>query len=393
MAYLNGRRIVVLGATGSIGKQTLEVAKALGLSVRAITGNRNIDLLEQQARQVRPALVAAADEAAAARLQTRLSDLPIRVVGGMEGLLEAAALPDVDTVVAAIVGMAGLRPTLAAIKAGRRIALANKETLVCAGDLVMETARQTGAEILPVDSEHGAIFQCMLGQGEKKAVRRIWLTASGGPFFGKTRAELAHVTKAQALRHPNWSMGQKITVDSATMMNKGLELIEAMHLFGMPPEDVTIVVHRESLVHSMVEYVDGSVIAQLGPPDMRLPIQYALTYPERAPSLATPLSFLDGCSMTFAPPDPQAFGCLHLALEAAKGKGTACAVLNGANEVAVDWFLREKCGFLDIEEIVRRTMAAVPAGPADSLESVLAADAAARREARRIAAERSGLAD
>ena len=387
------KALSILGSTGSIGRQSLAAAAHLGIPVRAIAAQSNIALLEQQARQFRPAVAAVFDEDAADALRVALADTDVRVIPGMDGLMEAAALPEADCVVTAVSGSVGLRPTLTAIEEGKRIALANKETLVCAGELVMALAAERGAEIIPVDSEHSAIFQSLGGVLRHSALRRILLTASGGPFRGMTRAETYGKTPAEALRHPNWSMGQKITVDSATLMNKGLELIEAMHLFGMPPEDVTIVVHRESLVHSMVEYVDGSVIAQLGPPDMRLPIQYALTYPERAPSLATPLSFLDGCSMTFSPPDPHTFGCLYLALEAAKRNGTACAVLNGANEVAVDWFLREKCGFLDIEEIVRRTMAAVPTGPADSLESVLAADAAARREARRIAAELSGLAD
>jgi 1-deoxy-D-xylulose-5-phosphate reductoisomerase len=377
----------VLGSTGSIGKQTLEVASALGLTVRGITGNRNIDLLEQQARQFSPAVVAVAEEAAAQQLAYRLKDTKIQVLSGLDGLIEAASLPEVDTVVTAVVGMVGLRPTLAAIEAGRRIALANKETLVCAGDLVMKAAAQYGAEVIPVDSEHSAIFQSLLGQGEPKEVKRLLLTASGGPFFGRTRGELQTVTKAQALKHPNWSMGAKITVDSATLMNKGLEFIEAMHLFQVPPEKISIVVHRESVVHSMVEYIDGSVIAQLGAPDMRLPIQYALTYPARLPSPARQLSFSDGLSMTFSKPDLETFGCLKLACEQAKQKGTACAVLNAANEVAVDSFLNERCRFLDIEQIVRKTIEAIPNRPADTLDAILAADDLARQTARGIAAE------
>lgn len=377
----------MLGSTGSIGKQTLEVASALGLTVRGITGNRNIDLLEQQARQFSPAVVAVAEEAAAQQLAYRLKDTKIQVLSGLDGLIEAASLPEVDTVVTAVVGMVGLRPTLAAIEAGRRIALANKETLVCAGDLVMKAAAQYGAEVIPVDSEHSAIFQSLLGQGEPKEVKRLLLTASGGPFFGRTRGELQTVTKAQALKHPNWSMGAKITVDSATLMNKGLEFIEAMHLFQVPPEKISIVVHRESVVHSMVEYIDGSVIAQLGAPDMRLPIQYALTYPARLPSPARQLSFSDGLSMTFSKPDLETFGCLKLACEQAKQKGTACAVLNAANEVAVDSFLNERCRFLDIEQIVRKTIEAIPNRPADTLDAILAADDLARQTARGIAAE------
>ena len=383
------QRIVVLGSTGSIGKQTLEVAASLGLTVRAITGNRNVDLLEQQARQFLPALVAVADEAAAAQLANRLKDMGIRVLGGPDGLVEAASMPQVDTVVTAVVGMVGLRPTLAAIEAGRRIALANKETLVCAGELVMKAAKQHGAEIIPVDSEHSAIFQSLLGQGKKSEVKRLLLTASGGPFFGATRETLQAVTKAQALQHPNWSMGAKITVDSATMMNKGLEFIEAMHLFQVPPEKISIVVHRESIVHSMVEYADGSVIAQLGVPDMRLPIQYALTYPDRFPSLVQQLNFADGLSMTFTKPDFDTFGCLRLACEAARQEGTACAILNAANEVAVACFLNETCSFLDVEKIVQKTMEEIPNRPADTLEAILKADDLARKTACRIAAEES----
>ena len=386
--YTLKRNIVVLGSTGSIGRQTLEVAAFLGLNVRAITGNRNVEELERQARRFSPELIGVADEAAAADLKHRLQDTNIHVASGMQGLVEAASLPDVDTVVTAVVGMVGLRPTLAAIEAGRRIALANKETLVCAGDLVMAKARERGAEIIPVDSEHSAIFQSLQGQGKRREIRRLLLTASGGPFFGKSREELTQVTKDQALRHPNWNMGPKITVDSATLMNKGLELIEAMHLFGVSPEEISIVVHRESVIHSMVEYQDGSVIAQLGVPDMRLPIQYALTYPERVPSLTEQLQFADGLSMTFAKPDFKTFGCLQLACETAKIKGTACAVMNAANEVAVDLFLRGECGFLEIEKIVKETVKALPNQPADTLDAILKADHMARETAKEIASQK-----
>ena len=373
------RTLSILGSTGSIGRQTLEVAGACGHRVAALTVNRSVDLAEEQARKFRPELVAAVDETAAAELRVRLADTPVRVVSGKEGLMEAACLPAADTVVTAVVGIAGLEPTLAAIDAGKRIALANKETLVCAGELVMDRAAEKGAEIVPVDSEHSAIFQCLQGLRDKKEVRRLIITASGGPFFGKIREELAHVTRAQALKHPNWSMGAKITIDSATLMNKGLEFIEAMRLYRMPPEKIGIVVHRESIIHSMVECVDGAVLAQMGSADMRLPIQYALTWPERTEGPVTPLDLLNCPPLTFRAPDTHTFRCLALALDCARKGGNSTAVLNGANEAAVGLFLEDKIGFLDIARLVERALAAVPFAEKPTLDDILAADRAARQ--------------
>ena len=372
------RRISLLGSTGSIGRQTLDVAAACGFSVAALTAHRSGALLEEQARRFQPELAVCVDPAAAADLKVRLADTPVRVASGPEGLLEAAALPSADTVVTAVVGVAGLEPTLAAIRAGKRIALANKETLVCAGELVMDQAEAHGAEIVPVDSEHSAIFQCLQGCRDRGEVRRLILTASGGPFFGWSREALAGVTTAQALKHPNWSMGAKITVDSATLMNKGLEYIEAMRLYRMPPEKISIVVHRESIVHSLVEYCDNAVLAQLGAPDMRLPIQYALTWPERTPGPAQPLDLLNCPSLTFQAPDYDAFPCLGLALEAARTGGTATAVLNGANEAAVALFLEEKLSFPGIAERVGLALERLPVVQKPSLEEILEADRAAR---------------
>ncbi len=376
---MNTRTLSVLGSTGSIGTQTLEVAASCGHRVAALTAHHNIDLLEQQARAFHPILAAAADPTAAAALASRLSDTDIQVLGGEEGISTAAALPQADTAVTALVGIAGLAPTLAAIDSGKRIALANKETLVCAGPLVMARAKEKGAEIVPVDSEHSAIFQSLQGSHHKE-LKRILLTASGGPFFGKTREELAQVTPANALKHPNWSMGAKVTIDSATLMNKGLELLEAMSLFSVPPEQITILVHRESIVHSAVEYCDNSVIAQLGAPDMRLPIQYALSWPDRVPGPADTLDLFTAGHLTFAKPDLETFRCLALAIRAAKEGGTAPAILNGANEVAVARFLAGDIGFLDIARVVEYALDAVPRAPL-TLEAVLAADQAARAAA------------
>ena len=372
------RRISLLGSTGSIGRQTLDVAAACGFSVAALTAHRSGALLEEQARRFQTELAVCVDPAAAADLKVRLADTPVRVASGPEGLLEAAALPSADTVVTAVVGVAGLEPTLAAIRAGKRIALANKETLVCAGELVMDQAEEHGAEVVPVDSEHSAIFQCLQGCRDRGEVRHLILTASGGPFFGWSREALAGVTPAQALKHPNWSMGAKITVDSATLMNKGLEYIEAMRLYRMPPEKISIVVHRESIVHSLVEYCDNAVLAQLGAPDMRLPIQYALTWPERTPGPAQPLDLLNCPSLTFQAPDYDAFPCLGLALEAARTGGTATAVLNGANEAAVALFLEEKLSFPGIAERVGLALERLPVVQKPSLEEILEADRAAR---------------
>ena len=369
--------ISLLGSTGSIGRQTVEVARALGIPLAALAAGSSVDLLEEQARLLRPRLAVLYDEAAARELKTRLADTPVRVAAGMTGLLEAAALPEAETVVAAMSGAVGLRPALAALKAGKRLAFANKETLVCAGELVMEEVRCRGAELLPVDSEHSAIFQCLHGNGPAE---RILLTASGGPFRGKKAADLACVTRADALRHPNWSMGAKITVDSATLMNKGLELIEAMHLFAMPPEKITVLIHPQSVVHSAVEFADGSVIAQLGAPDMRLPIQLALTWPERVPGPAKRLDLFSSPALTFEEPDTETFRALALARELAGHRGTAdCCVMNAANEVAVAAFLRDGIGFLDITRVVEETVGRLSGLPAGTLEDVLAADEAARR--------------
>ena len=374
------KTIALLGATGSIGRQTLEVVRELGLSVAALTAHTQIDLLERQARQLMPRLAVLYDETAAQELRGRLRGTGIEVMAGEEGLLAAATLPEADTVVTAVMGSVGLKPTLAAIQQGKRIALANKETLVCAGELVMDAAAQYGAEIVPVDSEHSAVFQCLQGCRDRGEVKRILLTCSGGPFYGRTFEELEHVTAADALRHPNWHMGPKITVDSATLMNKGLEIIEAMRLYRLPAEQVQAVIHRQSIVHSLVEYRDGALLAQLGTPDMKLPIRYALTYPYRAESPDAPLDLLTCGALTFAPPDETAFPCLRLARQAAKTGGTACAILNGANEAAVGLFLAGEIGFNDIPRRVERAMERVPVQYKPSLADILEADGAARRE-------------
>ena len=370
--------ISLLGATGSIGRQTLQVARELGLGVAALTANRQIDLLEQQVREFRPELAVLYDCEAARVLRERLRDLPeVRVAEGPEGLLEAAQLPQADTVVTAVMGSVGLEPTLAAIAQKKRIALANKETLVCAGGLVMSAAKQYGVRILPVDSEHSAIFQCVQA-ANGNPIDKILLTASGGPFFGKKFEEMRGMTREQALAHPNWSMGAKITIDSATMMNKGLELIEAMWLYDLPPEDIEIVVHRESIVHSAVEFADGAVIAQLGLPDMRLPIQLALTWPQRVPCKVPRMSLAEVAKLTFYAPDYEAFPALNLAKHAASLKGDRGAVLNGANEAAVGLFLNGKIGFTDIAERVAYALDTIPYKKDITLDDVLAADKAAR---------------
>ena len=374
------KTIALLGATGSIGRQTLEVVRELGLSVAALTAHTQIDLLERQARRLMPRLAVLYDETAAQELRRRLRGTGIEVMAGEEGLLAAATLPEADTVVTAVMGSVGLKPTLAAIRQGKRIALANKETLVCAGELVMDAAAQYGAEIVPVDSEHSAVFQCLQGCRDRGEVKRILLTCSGGPFYGRTFEELEHVTAADALRHPNWHMGPKITVDSATLMNKGLEIIEAMRLYRLPAEQVQAVIHRQSIVHSLVEYRDGALLAQLGTPDMKLPIRYALTYPCRAESPDAPLDLLTCGALTFAPPDETAFPCLRLARQAAKTGGTACAILNGANEAAVGLFLAGEISFNDIPRRVERAMERVPVQYKPNLADILEADGAARRE-------------
>ena len=372
------KTISILGSTGSIGRQTLDVAEQLGLQVAAITAHASVERMEEQARKFRPALAVLTDEAAARDLAVRLQDTDTRVLGGFDALEEAATVPEADTVVTAVVGMVGLKPTLAAIQEKKRIALANKETLVCAGQLVMDAADAAGAEIVPVDSEHSAIFQCLQGCRDRREIKRMILTCSGGPFYGMTREEAGKMTRADPLKHPNWTMGPKITVDCATLMNKGLEVIEAMRLYRLPLSQVSVVIHRQSIVHSLVEYRDGAVLAQLGTPDMRLPIQYALTWPRRTKAAATELDLFSCPELTFQRPDPETFRCLGIALECAKKSGTTCAVMNGANEAAVDLFLHDKIGFLDIADLVEHALAVVPAQSAEHLDAVLEADRAAR---------------
>ncbi len=378
------KNLCVLGSTGSIGRQSLEVAAHLGVPVSVLAAGHNIDRLVDQCRAFRPKLAVTADAEGAERLSMALRDLPIRIAWGEEGLLEAAAFPETDCVITAIVGTLGLKPTLAAIAAGKRIGLANKETLVCAGELVMAAARERGAEIIPVDSEHSAIFQCLMGCADRREIRRLLLTCSGGPFFGMDREALTKVTPRDALRHPNWRMGPKITIDCATLMNKGLEVIEAMRLYGLPRERVRVLIHRKSVVHSLVEFNDGAVLAQLGTPDMRLPIQLAMTYPQRLPGLVQELDLTKCGALTFCEPDLDTFPCLALALECAGAGGTACAAMNGANEAAVGLFLQEKIGFYDIYERVSQAVEAVPFTRSPDLAQILEADRLAREIAGRI---------
>lgn len=338
--------------------------------------------MAQQCRTFRPELAVMATREAAEALKDLISDLPIRVEYGEEGLIEAATCHGVDCVITAVVGMLGLKPTLAAIRSGKRIGLANKETLVCAGELVMAEAQKYGTQIVPVDSEHSAIFQCLMGVHEKREVKKLILTCSGGPFYGMTRPQLEKVTKADALKHPNWKMGEKITVDCATLMNKGLEVIEAMRLYGLPLEQVDVVIHRQSIVHSLVECVDGAVMAQLGSPDMRLPIQLALTYPQRQKCPVEPLDLTSCGALTFAKPDLESFPCLALAMRCAKKGGNACAVMNGANEAAVALFLEDRIGFYDIYDLVCGAVEAVPHVKEPTLEQILEADRLAREYVR-----------
>ena len=368
--------LTILGSTGSIGRQALEVAEDLGLPVCALAAGRSGKLLEAQARKFRPKYAVLGDEAAARELRIALADTETKVLSGSEALLELARMPEADTVLGAMSGAAGLRPALVAAEAGKRLALANKETLVCAGRILLAAVERYGAELIPVDSEHSAIFQCLNGNPEPK---RILLTASGGPFRDFTAEELRTVTPAQALKHPNWSMGPKVTVDSSTLMNKGLELIEAMHLFRISPEKIRVLIHPQSIVHSAVEFPDGAVIAQLGSPDMRLPIQLALTWPERLPSIAAPLDLTQTPPLTFREPDTDRFPCLAIARQAAESEGADCAVMNAANEAAVAAFLAGKLSFPGIPALVRRVMEALPGLPGDSLEAVEAADQEARR--------------
>ena len=369
--------VVILGSTGSIGTQALEVCEVHGIEVKALAAKRNEELLEKQVRKFKPKLVCLYDENAYRGMKIRLADLSVQLVTGMEGLCEAATLPEADMILNSVVGMIGLQPTLAAIHAGKDIALANKETLVTGGELVMKAAAEKGVKIYPVDSEHSAIFQCLQGYSGCR-VNKILLTASGGPFFGKTRSELEGVTVAQTLKHPNWSMGAKITVDSATLMNKGFECIEAVWLFGVRPEQVEVVVHRESVIHSMVEFEDYAVLGQMGVPDMKIPIQYALTYPERVPCKVPPLDLPRRHNLTFFAPDEEAFPTLGLARRAAAARGNLGAIMNGANEAAVELFLHDKIPFYRIPELVQAAMDNVEYLPEITIEDVLASDRAAR---------------
>lgn len=371
--------VSILGSTGSIGRQSLDIIDNLQIPVCALTAGSNVERMAQQCRKYRPKLAVMSTRESAEQLRAELSQLPIQVEWGEEGLLHAASMEEADCVITAVMGMVGLKPTLAAIRAKKRIGLANKETLVCAGELVMAEAKKHGAEIIPVDSEHSAIFQCLMGSHDKQEIKRLILTCSGGPFYGKTREELGCVTKADALRHPNWKMGEKITIDCATLMNKGLEVIEAMRLYDLPLEQVDVVIHRQSIVHSLVEFVDGAVMAQLGCPDMRLPIQLALTYPERTACPAEPLDLLGCGDLSFKAPDLEAFPCLTLARACAKAGGTACPVMNGANEEAVAMFLRDEIGFYDIYDLVSRAVDTVPFIADPTLEEILESDRLARQ--------------
>lgn len=378
------RRISILGSTGSIGTQTLEVVENLeNMRVAAISGNQNIDLLEQQARKFQPELVAVMDAKNAETLRGRLADTKMRVVSGMDGLIEAATLDGVDTVVTSVVGNVGLQPTFAAIEAGKNIALANKETLVSAGQLVMDLAKKHGSKIYPVDSEHSAIFQSLQGN-EGNPIARILLTASGGPFRGKKREELLQITAADALKHPNWSMGKKITIDSATLMNKGLEVMEAKWLFGVETEQIEVLIHPQSIVHSAVEYADGAVMAQMGEPDMRVPIQYALTYPKRVQNPFPRIDFAKRSTLTFEKPDTETFRCLALAYRALEEGGTLPAVLNGANEIAVARFLAGEISFLEIPALIELAMDAYTVQYEYTLQDLLEADAWARAFAQKV---------
>ena len=373
--------ISILGCTGSIGRQTVDVAEHMGMPVAALAASRSVKLLEEQARRLKPKLCAVYDESAARDFKIAVADTDIKVVSGIEGLIEAATLDAADCVVTAVSGAIGLKPTLAAIDARKRIALANKETLVCAGELVMRRAKERGAEIVPVDSEHSAIFQCLMGRGAGE-LKKLLLTGSGGPFRGIPRAALEDVTPAQAVKHPNWKMGAKISVDSATMMNKGLEFIETMHLFSVTPDDIQVVIHPQSVIHSMVELVDGTVIAQLGAQDMRLPIQLALSYPERVDAISDTLDFYTLGELSFFAPDLENTPCLRLAMDAARTGGTAACVMSAANEEAVHMFLDGRLGYNRIYDCAAAAVEAVGVVHDADLDAILEADAAARRFAR-----------
>ena len=370
--------VSILGSTGSIGRQSLDIVKHLNIPVAALTAGTSVERMAQQCREFKPALAVMATQEAAKLLAVAIDGLDTEVAWGEEGLIRAATIAQADCVITAVVGMLGLKPTLEAIKAGKRIGLANKETLVCAGELVMAEAKKYGAEIIPVDSEHSAIFQCLMGSHDKKEIKKLILTCSGGPFFGMDKDTLSAVTKADALKHPNWKMGPKITIDCATLMNKGLEVIEAMRLYHLPAEQVDVVIHRQSIVHSMVEFTDGAVMAQLGAPDMRLPIQLAFTYPERKPCVVDALDLIRCGPLSFCEPDMEAFPCLSLARKCATIGGTACAVMNGANEEAVAMFLADEIGFYDIYKRVSHAVDTVPFIQNPTLEEILEADRQAR---------------
>ena len=373
------KNLSILGSTGSIGTQSLETARKCGYSVSALSAYSNVDLIEEQIREFKPQIAALVDENAAKELKNRVADMDVKVLSGIDGVCECARVESADTVINSVVGMAGLKPTLSAIEANKKIALANKETLVAGGLLVTTEAKAKGVDILPVDSEHSAIFQCLQGQPTNKALKRIILTASGGPFFGKTREELEKVTVADALRHPNWSMGQKITIDSATMMNKGLELIEAVWLFDVHPSKIEIVVHRESIIHSAVEYDDNAVIAQMGLPDMKIPIQYALTYPERIESLTGELDLTKLGTLTFYKPDYDTFRCMDICREAITRGGLYPAFANSANEQANLMFRKGEIGFLQIAELVEKVMNEAPKAETYTVDDVYEADKLARQ--------------
>ncbi len=370
--------VSVLGSTGSIGRQSLDIISRMPVRVAALTAGTSVERMAEQCRQFQPELAVMATQESAEQLRELVKDLDIRIGWGEEGLIEAATMESADCVITAVVGMLGLKPTLAAIRAGKRIGLANKETLVCAGELVMSEAKKYAAEIIPVDSEHSAIFQCLMGVSDRNEVHRLLLTCSGGPFFGMSRQQLLSVTKDDALKHPNWKMGAKITIDCATLMNKGLEVIEAMRLYGLPAEKVDVLIHRQSIVHSLVEMNDCAVMAQLGTPDMRLPIQLALTYPKRQICPVDRLDLTQSAALTFCKPDTDTFPCLALAYRCAKMGGTACPVMNGANEAAVSLFLEGKIGFYDIYDLVSGAVDALPFVQEPTLDQILESDRLAR---------------
>ncbi len=379
------KKINLLGSTGSIGVQTLDVARARGYKIESLAAFSNVDIIEKQIREFKPAYAALVDEKAAADLKVRVADLPVKVYSGLEGVSFCGAEAEGEITLNSVVGMAGLKPTLDAVNAGKIIALANKETLVAGGKLVTDAAKKNNVPLLPVDSEHSAIFQCLLGAPRNSALKRIILTASGGPFFGKTRAELEKVTLADALKHPSWSMGQKITIDSATMFNKGLELIEAVWLFDVSPDMIDIVVHRESIVHSLIEYNDNSVIAQLGHPDMRLPIQFAITYPDRFPSPEKQLDLWEVGNLSFYKPDYENFPCMDICRNAIKKGGLIPAAVNCANEEANLLFRQGKISFLQIPEFISKAAEFAPDKPDYTLQDVLDTDILMREKVRELA--------